>query len=76
MAADRFKVLIPALPFELSDNNPQLLMYNVGYGFASGFSRVLGMPLTSDISSVSISNNVNSVMGSEGVRKIMKMFLR
>lgn len=47
IAADRLRVLIPALLFELSDNDPKLLMQNVGYGYVSGFLQVLGVPLTS-----------------------------
>ncbi|ODM19678.1 hypothetical protein SI65_04663 [Aspergillus cristatus] len=63
IAADRLRVLIPALLFELSDNAPQLLMRNVGYGYAAGFLHVLGVPLTSGISSANVSNDVNPMTG-------------
>lgn len=46
ITANRLRQLIPSLLFELSDKNVRRFVYNIGYGYASGFlvSRGIGLP--------------------------------
>ena len=46
---NRLRILIAALLFELSNKNPQRLVYNVGYGYASGFLVSLGIGVPTDM---------------------------
>lgn len=45
VASSKLRSLIPALFFELSDRDPRRLVYNVGYGYGSGFLVSLGIQL-------------------------------
>ena len=42
---ESLRQLVPALFFELSDQDPQRFVENVGYGYASGFLYTQGIPL-------------------------------
>ncbi|KAJ6116197.1 hypothetical protein N7523_005536 [Penicillium sp. IBT 18751x] len=45
IASRDLRLLLPSLFFELSDKDPGRLVHNVGYGYASGFLSLLGVPL-------------------------------
>lgn len=52
VVSSKFRLLIPALFFELSDRDPRRLVHNVGYGYGSGLLVSLGIQLPANSSDV------------------------